>query len=134
MGVVVTLDPSVLDLVEAHPREWVVRVDGCWGDRGMVAGVTPRWYFRKDAVTWYYITEQPDAKNRRTGSGRWDLEPSSLPGFPRQSPVETGELVHMSLTPPEVQFWAAGFRPDPGAAAELREEGGKQESLTGWSA
>lgn len=130
----VTLDPSVLDLVEANREEWVVRVDGRWSRFGLAYGTSPRWYFVKPNGNWWSITEfETDEKTRWSGESRWDLEPADEPFRLADDPVETGELVHVSLTPQEVQFWAAGLRVDVAESAEFRDDGGRQSGLGGWS-
>lgn len=130
----VTLDESVLDVVEANPAEWAVRVDGRWGRRGLYAGTTPRWYFQRAALSgsWYYITEMLESENYRTGTSRWDLEPSEFLGADEETHT-TGELVHVSCVPFDVQLWIAGYHPDLAELGRLREEGGKQEDLAGWA-
>lgn len=125
------IDESVLDLVEANPSEWVIRVDGYYGRHGRVDGETPRWYFQRGAAgTWYYITDSPTGQTRRTGTSRWDLEPATL--NETSEPCRVGELVHISCVREDVQMWAAGFRPGFEEMDELRESGGKQEDLAGW--
>jgi hypothetical protein len=130
----VTLDPTVLDMVEANRREWVVRVDGRWSRRGLAYGTTPRWYFVKPNGNWWSITEyETDEDTHWSGEMRWDLE-SNEEFRLASDPVTTGELVHVAHAPQEVQFWVAGFRADVAEISATRDDGGRQANLTGWSA
>lgn len=129
----VTLNPDAMDVLEANPTEWVLEVEGNWSRRGLLHPSTPRWYFQRAGTpgSWSFITRLPYEETRRTGTGRWSLEPSSLRPDDAD-PVTTGELVHISCVPQVVQLWVAGFRPAPGECDGLEEAGGGQQSLAGW--
>jgi hypothetical protein len=132
---VTTLDPSVLDVVEQHRTEWVVRVDGRWSRYGLLHGESPRWYFVKPNGNWWSITEfDTDESTRWCGESRASLVPAEEPFRLEDGPVATGELVHIAHAPPVVQMWVAGYRPDPAEVDALREHGGQQQDLAGWSA
>lgn len=128
----VTLDPSVIAVVEDTGGEWVVRVDGYWSRRGMVAGVTPRWYYLNERGHWWHLTELPDGKNYVGGVIEGYLPPNDPPFRFAPDPVPTGQLYHVSCAPQEVQLRAAGFHVDPAAAGELRASDGQQQRLDGW--
>lgn len=129
----VTLAPTVLDVVEEHRTEWAVRVDGGWSRRGLAYGTSPRWFFVKPNGNWWSITEyDTDEEAHWSGESRWDLEPMEEPFRFAPDPVPTGELVHVSHAPAAVQFWMAGYRPSVAEMAELRDRGGQQQNLGGW--
>lgn len=131
----VTLDSSVLDAVEEHPSELVVKVEDVWAREGYQSVSATRWLFQKaGSGPWWAITEYPNRDNDWVGRCRSWLEPPPEPFRPEgRLPIETGELYHISCAPQEVQLWVAGFRPDVAECSQLRESGGVQQSVTHWS-
>lgn len=125
----VSLDPDAMDVVEAHPTTWAIRLEGSWSRRGLLHPSTDRWYFiNSRRGSWYYLTDLPDQSPRRTGTSRWALEPTI-----DDPPIEAGEIVHSSCAPTAVQLWAAGFRPTLDEADGLEDVGGQQQDLAGWT-